>query len=112
MPLAALARKAAKPKPAPKPARSSSGGGAARKPAAARTSSKKQKGGLAEQAFYETLRGELLQAFLKRWWSAGPSGTAYRGISASRPRRRRESSAEDPHPSADPGFATSVERRR
>ena len=66
VPLATLARKksagGAKKSPARKPA--------SRKAPTASARSKKQKGGEAEQAFYGTLRGKLLQEFLRRWWYA------------------------------------------
>ncbi|CAH0364437.1 unnamed protein product [Pelagomonas calceolata] len=66
VPLATLARKksagSAKKSPARKPA--------SRKAPTATARSKKQKGGEAEQAFYGTLRGKLLQEFLRRWWYA------------------------------------------
>ena len=66
MPLATLARKksagSAKKSPARKPA--------SRKAPTASARSKKQKGGEAEQAIYGTLRGKLLQEFLRRWWYA------------------------------------------
>ena len=66
VPLATLARKksagSAKKSPARKPA--------SRKAPTASARSKKQKGGEAEQAFYGTLRGKLLQEFLRRWWYA------------------------------------------
>ena len=67
VPLATLARK--------KSAGSAKKSPASRKPAArkaptATARSKKQKGGEAEQAFYGTLRGKLLQEFLRRWWYA------------------------------------------
>ena len=64
--MATLARKksagSAKKSPARKPA--------SRKAPTASARSKKQKGGEAEQAFYGTLRGKLLQEFLRRWWYA------------------------------------------
>ena len=67
VPLATLARK--------KSAGSAKKSPASRKPASrkaptASARSKKQKGGEAEQAFYGTLRGKLLQEFLRRWWYA------------------------------------------
>lgn len=66
VPLATLARKksaGAKKSPARKPA-------TRKAPTTSTARSKKQKGGDAEQAFYGTLRGKLVQEFLRRWWYA------------------------------------------
>jgi len=66
VPLATLARKKSagvKKSPARKPA-------TRKAPTTSTARSKKQKGSDAEQAFYGTLRGKLVQEFLRRWWYA------------------------------------------